>query len=263
MCSSIMDNRQEMAAALRRRLAQNHSVPAAGIRPVGHAGVDACLPGGLKCGALHEVFSAAASDAPAAAGFTLGLAARVAGKGKWLLWVQQDFPALEWGDLLATGLRDFGLDPARFLTVRVPNPALTLRAGAEGLSCGVLGAVVIECWAGARVFDLVASRRLTLSAAKQGVTIFALRHAALPAPGSAETRWRVRAAARDDAAGWGGPRFDAELLRNRHGTTGRWIMEWDCDGRFHDTGAADFGGVSAAPADRPAAPEIQGWRHTA
>ncbi|MDE2474583.1 MAG: DNA repair protein [Alphaproteobacteria bacterium] len=229
------------------------------IRPLGHAAADACLNGGLPCGALHEVFPDAAGDAPAATGFTLALAACVARKN-WLLWVQQDFTHLEWGGIFASGLSAFGLDPSRFLIVRAPNTAAVLRAGAEALSCTGLGAVVIESWAGAQIFDLVASRRLTLSAAKHGVTLFALRHAARPAPSTAETRWLVRAAALPVDHDWGCTRFDAELIRNRHGATGRWIMEWDGDGNFHQTGAAHSGAVSAAALHRPLAAETEGLR---
>jgi protein ImuA len=251
--------KQEMAAALRRRLRQSR--PCAGeIRSLGHAAADRCLAGGLKCGALHEIFPATAADAPTASGFVLGLAARIVGKNKWLLWVQQDFPALEWGDILGTGLLAFGFDPRRLLIVKVPNTAAALRAGAEGLSCRGLGAVVIELWGGTKAFNLVASRRLTLAAAKHGVTTFALRHAALPAPTTAETRWLLRAAPVPAGGDWASPCFDAELLRNRHGGNGRWIMEWDCDGSFHETGTANSRAVSAASDHRPPAPETEGLR---
>ncbi|HEX5281222.1 MAG TPA: hypothetical protein VFW28_14175 [Micropepsaceae bacterium] len=255
-----MENRQELAADLRRRLARNQPVAKSQLRLLGHAAADACLNGGLPCGALHEVFPNAAGDAPAATGFTLALSACVGGQNRWLLWVQQDFAQTEWGGIFAPGLADFGIDPSRFLTVKVPNAAAALRAGAEALRCDSLGAVVIESWAGAKTFDLVASRRLTLSAAKHGVTLFALRHAAQPAPSTAETRWVVRAAALPNSADWGCTRFDAELIRNRHGTTGRWIMEWDGDGNFHEAGAAHSGAVSAAALHRPLAAEAEGLR---
>src|SRR5262249_36160098 len=65
-----------------------------------------------------------------------------------------------------------------------------------------------------------------------GVTGLLLRLAAEPAPSTAESRWIVRAAHSPPDASWsewGAPRFDAELVRNRHGPTGRWIMEWKCD----------------------------------
>lgn len=256
-----MENRQELAADLRRRLTRTVPLTEAQLRPMGHAAADACLNGGLACGALHEVFPAAAGDAPAATGFTLALAACVAGgNNRWLLWVQQDFAQVEWGGIFASGLSAFGLDPSRFLTVKVPNAAAALRAGAEALRCGGLGAVVIESWGGAKIFDLVASRRLTLMAAKNGVTLFALRHAAQPAPSTAETRWLIRAAALPVGHDWGCTSFDAELIRNRHGAIGRWIMEWDGDGNFHQSGAAHTGAVSAAALHRPLAAETEGLR---
>jgi len=251
--------KHEMAAALRRRLRQSH--PSEGeVRGLGHPGADHCLGGGLKCGALHEIFPATAADAPAASGFVLGLAARMICENKWLLWVQQDFPALEWGEILGTGLLAFGFDPRRLLIVKVPNAAAALRAGAEGLNCHGLGAVVIELWGGAKAFDLVASRKLTLATAKHGVTAFALRHAAPPAPTSSETRWLLRAAPVPAGGDWGRPCFDAELLRNRHGGIGRWIMEWNCDGSFQESGAANSRAVSAASDHRSPAPETEGLR---
>src|SRR5205085_7140476 len=86
--------------------------------------------------------------------------------------------------------------------------------------------------------DLVASRKLTLAAQASGVTALLLRVAATPQPSTAETRWIVRAAHSPPASpsmpatlgiGWGAPVFDAQLVRNRHGPVGRWIMEWKCD----------------------------------
>ncbi len=246
--------KQEIAAALRRRLRQSHRAEGE-LRPLGHATADACLGGGLKCAALHEIFPAGAADAVAASGFVFSLAACTGGKDKWLVWVQQDFSALEWGEIFGTGLLALGFDPNRLMIVKVPDAASALRAGAEALNCCGVGAVVIELWGGAKVFDLVASRKFTLLTAKHGVTAFALRHAALPAPNTAETRWRVRAAPFAAGANWDGARFDAELLRNRHGGLGRWIMEWNGDGRFHKTGAADAGAVFATPLHRPVAPQ--------
>ena len=211
-----------MAAALCRRLRQNH--PGAGeVRSLGHTGADRCLAGGLKCGALHEIFPATAADAPTASGFVLGLTARIVRENKWLLWVQQDFPALEWGGILGTGLLAFGFDPRRLLIVKAPNAAAALRAGAEGLSCHGLGAVVIELWGGTKAFNLVASRRLTLAATKHGVTAFALRHAALPAPTTAETRWLLRAAPVPAGGDWGSP-----ALRCRTAAQPAW-RQWPLD----------------------------------
>jgi protein ImuA len=246
--------KQEIAADLRRRLNQSHRAQGE-LRSLGHAAADACLGGGLKCAALHEIFPAEVADAVAASGFAFALASCTIGKDKWLVWVQQDFAALEWGEIFATGLLALGFDPNRLMIVKVPDPASALRAGADALNCRGVGAVVIEFWRGAKIFDLVASRKFTLAAARHGVTAFALRHAALPAPSTAETRWHVRTAPFAAAADWGEARFDAELLRNRHGGLGRWIMDWNGDGRFHETGAADAGAVFPAPLYRPPAPQ--------
>ena len=41
---------------------------------------------------------------------------------------------------------------------------------------------------------------------------------------------------------WGAPVFDAQLVRNRHGPVGRWIMEWKCDECLF----SETGGVSSA-----------------
>jgi protein ImuA len=163
------------------------------------------------------------------------------------------------------------------VTVRATDAENALKVAADALACDALGAVVLEVWGEARQLDLVASRKLTLAAQASGVTGLMLRVAAVPAPSTAETRWIVRAAhsppqapslsaalslpaasSLPAAAGlpaapgsvWGAPRFDAELIRNRHGPTGRWIMEWKCDECLFSE-AADSQPLAAAPAHRP------------
>src|SRR5260221_124447 len=53
------------------------------------------------------------------------------------------------------------------------------------------------------------------------------------------------------AAAWGGPQFDAQVVRNRHGPVGRRIMEWKCDECLFSKPAAYPQPVAAAPAHRP------------
>ncbi|HET6839287.1 MAG TPA: DNA repair protein, partial [Bradyrhizobium sp.] len=105
------------------------------------------------------------------------------------------------------------------------------------------------------------SRKLTLAAQTSGVTGLLLRVAAEPAPSTAETRWIVRAAPSPPAArpsllaapgsAWGAPVFDAQLVRNRHGPVGRWIMEWKSDECLFEKPAAYPQPVAAAPTHRP------------
>jgi protein ImuA len=198
--------------------------------PLGHPLADICLRGGLARGALHEVFAGAGHEA-AATGFAVGLCRRVA-SGKHLLWIRQDFSAREYGELSPTGLLELGLDPARLLILHTATALESLRAASDALSCAALGAVVIEIAGSPKILDLVASRRLTLGATEKNVTAILLRFAAEPQASTAETRWLVRAARSAPNENWGKPVFEAQLMRNRHGQTGQWIMEWGSDDGF-------------------------------
>lgn len=241
---------------------------------LGHSEADVALKGGLALGSLHEVFAGKGHSA-AATGFVAGLA-RLATQGKrFVLWVRQDFAAREAGELAMEGFAELGLDPRYLIVVRAASAQSVLAITADGLACNALGAVVSEMWGETKAFDLVASRKLTLAAGTSGVTNLMLRFAAEPCASTAETRWIVRAAhsppvAAEDA--WGVPAFDAELARNRHGPSGRWIMEWTCDeylfrqrelDRRKSGHAPHSQSAIAAPADRsyPAAAATRARRH--
>lgn len=219
---------------------------------LGHAEADAMLCGGLARAAVHEVFAEGHQSA-VATGFIAGLAGRVTSR-RPLVWVRQDFSEIESGALSMSGLAELGLDPRGLVTVRAADVDAALRTAADALACDALGAVVLEVWGEPRQLDLVASRKLTLAAQASGVTALLLRLAATPQPSTAETRWIVRAAHSPPSSpwhAWGTPMFDAELVRNRHGPVGRWIMEWKCDACLFSEPAANPQPVSATPAHRP------------
>uniref|UniRef100_UPI0025C01A0F ImuA family protein n=1 Tax=Bradyrhizobium sp. TaxID=376 RepID=UPI0025C01A0F len=220
---------------------------------LGHADADATLQGGLALGAMHEVFAEGGRQGATATGFVAGLAGRVTAR-RPLLWIRQDFTELESGALSMSGLAELGLDPRLLVTVRAADVEAALRTAADALACDALGVVVLEVWGETRQLDLVASRKLTLAAQASGVTGLLLRMAAEPQPSTAETRWIVRAAHSPPAAplmpaapwvAWGAPVFDAQLVRNRHGPVGRWIMEWKCDECLFAQPAADPQPVAA------------------
>jgi protein ImuA len=217
---------------------------------LGHAEADATLQGGLALGAVHEVFAEAGRQSAAATGFVAGLAGRVAAR-RPLLWVRQDFTEIESGALSMSGFIELGLDPRLVVTVRAADVDTALRTAADAFACDALGCVVLEVWGEARQLDLVASRKLTLAAQASGVTGLVLRVAAEPLPSTAETRWILRAAHSPPPSAWGAPMFDAQLVRNRHGPVGRWIMEWKCDECLFSQPAAYPQPVAAAPAHRP------------
>jgi len=248
--------RLSMLATLRGRIERIEASGACAPNRIalGHAGADAALQGGLAVAAMHEVFAEGHQSA-AATGFIAALMGRVSAR-RPLVWVRQDFCDLEAGALSMSGLCELGLDPRCLVTVRACDVESALRTAADALACDALGAVVLEVWGQARQLDLVASRKLTLAAQASGVTGLLLRIAAAPEPSTAETRWIVRAAhsppetALSPAAVWGAPHFDAQLIRNRHGPTGRWIMEWKCDECLFSE-AADPQPLAATPAHRP------------
>jgi len=224
-------------AALRDTIAR---IEAAGVSfgqeskkvPLGHAGADAALAGGIAPGALHEIY-ADERDSVSASAFAAMLALRITRAHSFILWVRQDFAAQQCGQLSAQGLFDLGIDPDRLLFVKTRNGAEAMRAASDAFSCKALGAIVLEVWRQPKSLDLVASRKFTLRAGASGITIFLIRIAAADAmPSTAETRWFVRAAATPDfVEDWGNPLFEATLARNRHGQTGAWAMEWNCDAR--------------------------------
>src|SRR6202030_4874537 len=221
---------------------------------LGHADADATLQGGLARGAMHEVFTDAGRQSATATGFVAGLAGRVAVR-RPLVWIRQDFTEIESGAVSMSGLAELGLDPRLLVTVRAADVEVALRTAADALACDAVGVVVLEIWGEARQFDLVASRKLTLAAQASGVTGLLLRMAAEPQPSTAETRWIVRAAHSPPLSAWGAavfdaPLLDAQLVRNRHGPVGRWIMEWKCDECLFEKPAAYPQPVAAAPAHR-------------
>jgi protein ImuA len=244
--------RASMLASLRgsiERIEAPGDAYAPGRVALGHTDVDATLQGGLAMGAVHEVFAEGRQSA-AATGFIAGLAGRAVAR-RPLVWIRQDFTEIESGALSMSGLAELGLDPRLLVTVRAADVDTALRTAADALACDAVGGVVLEVWGEARQFDLVASRKLTLAAQASGVTGLLLRVAAEPSPSTAETRWIVRAAHSPPVAEWGAPVFDAQLVRNRHGPVGRWIMEWKCDECLFAKPAAYPQPVAVASAHRP------------
>ena len=243
--------RMTTLASLRRNIGRLDG--AAGRRPrvvLGHAGADAMLQGGLVCGAVHEVFADAGRHAAAATGFVAGLAHRAA-RRRPLVWVRQDFTEIESGALSISGFSELGLDPRQLVMVRAADAESALRVAADAIACDAIGVVVLDVWGEARQLDLVASRKLTLAARASKVTVLLLRTAAVPSASTAETRWIVRAAHSPPAMeAWGTPMFDVQLIRNRHGPIGSWIMEWNCDECLFREGAAHSQPLAAAPANR-------------
>lgn len=244
-------NMNPKIAELRHALAQ-YGLPDS--RPpvrLGHAGADSVLNGGLRLGAMHEVFAAGWGGS----GFAVMLALLAAGP-KPLFWVRPDYEAMEYGAVSPNGVGELGGDPRNLILVRVPNAAEALSAAADILPCPHVGALLLELEGAPKPLDLVAGRRLAFAAAASGVTVIVLREGAVPQASAALTRWQVASLASPaDDDDWGAPRFVAELVRHRAGGLGKFLLQWDCNDGLFIEAAADTGTVAAAPADRPAEPQ--------
>ena len=145
------------------------------------------------------------------------------------------------------GLDTFGLAPERLLTVSAARSCDLLWAMEEALRCRAVGAVIGELRHGE--IDMVALRRLSLAAAESGALALLLRARPASEASTAATRWIVGAASSVIPGGPPRPRFAAELVRNRRGPLGSWILEWsDSDEHFILAHAQP---VAAPALDRP------------
>jgi protein ImuA len=229
----------ETLAALRRSLA-THELEGGVVRRVrfGHPQIDEILSGGLRLGALHEVYAGDVSHAASACGFGAGMA-RCLGRGKAVFWIATQFDSKEFGTPNASGFSELGIDPRQLFLLQLPNSEDGLRAAGDILACNSVGALVIQITGSFKALDLTASRRLSLAAAQKSVSAILVRIGSKPEASAAETRWLVHSATPppDD---WGAPRFDVQLLRNRHGNLGHWQLEWDCNNGFFRQPDADY-----------------------
>ncbi|HKU64775.1 MAG TPA: hypothetical protein VJQ06_06945 [Rhizomicrobium sp.] len=245
-------NKDAKLAELRHSLARYGLPPARAPIATGHPQADAVLGGGLRRGALHEVFA----EGWGAGGFA-ALLALMAARGKSLFWIRPDYEAMEYGAISPGGLLELGGDPRQLILVRTKNAADALCAANDILACGPVGAVLLEVEGMPKCLDLVASRRLAFTAGESGVTLLLLRNGAVPAPSAALTRWHVTSGvSRNDDEDWGNPLFAAELIRHRLGGVGNFLMRWNVQNACFET--ANPGAVVSAPAGRPI--HTQEWR---
>jgi endonuclease-3 len=221
------------------------------VASLGRAPLDAALGGGLMPGS-HQAAGEEAGDGAAALGFAAAVMARAleAQPGSRGLLVRSGEAAREDGVVHGPGLQALGLDPDRVGVVSVRTAAEALRVVDEALKSGAVVAVLAALW-DAPGLDLSVTRRFNLSAARCGaLAILATRD--LKGTSAALTRWKVRALpGRESRRRLGRPTFKLDLVRNRHGPTGEWILEWNSDQRRFDAPASLPLPVVRPPGDRP------------
>ena len=189
---------------------------------------DGALKGGLGLGELHELAPLAPFHSGAAIGFALALSTLVP-RGGPVIWVQQDFAALETGALYGLGCDLFGLESSRLLIVRTATPRETLWGIEEALKTRSIAAVIGELAGEGQAADLTATRRLSLAAQQGGGLCLLLRQRPFSQPGAAATRWVVAAmpGVADGFGGLGRTAWRLSLTKNRRGPCGSWVLQWD------------------------------------
>jgi len=207
---------------------------------------------------LHEVQAASRADGASAAAFCLLLAERsrlsgpVKGNAKGnILWAIEKGQSRQSGFLYPPGLVELGIDPASVICACGGDSISVLRAGADAVRSGAVGAVIIELHGKKpRGLDMTAMRRLALFARDSGVTVFLLRGSASAVATTAYSRWQVAASPSQalEANAPGHPVFEIKLLRHRRGIEGLTArLEWKRETRIFAEYAPDIGAVPALP----------------
>jgi protein ImuA len=240
-------------AALRRAIAaierKGATLENSAALPFGISAIDEVLGGGLALGALHEIAAAGEPEMAVATGFAIALAAHRPNGA--VLWIAEDRGLRESGEPYGLGLDEIGLAPERLVTVAAARVRDGLWAMEEALRCRALAAVIGEVRE-PHGLDDVASRRLSLAASAGGGLALLLLARPSRQTSPAVTRWIVSAApSAPDSHGIGPPRLGVELVRNRHGRLGTWMLEWNCVDQRFDLASAHPEPLAAAAADRP------------
>jgi protein ImuA len=225
--SQINFKKDEIIAAL-----QTDILRLQGFKSFNNAGVDLGL-GLLKdafpnatfpLGAVHEFLSADMEAAAATSGFVSGLLSSLMGNNGTALWIGSS------RTLFPPALRNFGIQPDRFIFIDLQKERDVMWAMDEALKCGALTAVVGEM----QDISFTASRRLQLAVEQSHVTGFILRNDLSPTKKINTTacvsRWRITPLPSDpidNLPGIGFPKWKVELLRIRNGKPGIWDIQWN------------------------------------
>ena len=128
-------------------------------------------------------------------------------------------------------MKNFGIQPDRFIFIDLQKEKHVAWAMEEALKCGAVTAVIGEM----HEISFTASRRLQLAVEQSQVTGFILRSNPQKLNVTVcVSRWKITALiseSPDDLPGIGFPQWKVELLRIRNGKCGSWDVKWE-DGRF-------------------------------
>lgn len=197
------------------------------LGPLRHAFPNSSFP----TGAVHEFITENKESSAATGGFVAGLLTSLMknrdqrGPRGAALWISSS------RTLFPPALKNFGIEPDRFVFVDLKKEKDVLWAMDEALKCDALSAVVAEM----QNLSFTESRRLQLAVERSRVTGFVLRTNPRRINTTAcVSRWKISSMASepiDGMPGIGFPQWKVELLRIRNGKPGSWEIRWE-DGKF-------------------------------
>ena len=181
--------------------------------------------GSFPLGGVHEFLTARIEDSAVTSGFISGLLSPMMGSVGISIWISSS------RTLFPPALRNFGIQPHRFIFLDLQKEKDVVWAMEEALKCSALSAVVGEL----NEITFTASRRLQLAVEQSLVTGFILRPCPRKLnPTACVSRWRITALPSEpveDLPGIGFPQWRVEILRIRNGRSGVWDIRW-VNGRF-------------------------------
>ncbi len=230
--SAILSDLQHAIHTVEERrevLGCDASIP--GMLRFGCSLIDDHMQGGLVMNALHEVRCSLTKDIACASALVYGLLANSVFENSRILWITDPATGSDSGSPNPDGLRQFGIEPTRFVFVKPACLKDVIWTGGEASTLRELAAVVIHIKGNPKLFDLAVSRKLMLRAQHSHTPVFILRQAGEEEASSALTRWHVKPESslpdEDFHQGIGAMRLTLTLERNRNGQTGHWLIAWN------------------------------------
>ncbi|HWV21287.1 MAG TPA: hypothetical protein VN036_09685 [Devosia sp.] len=183
--------RQQRLAALRDTIADIERKPAlaeAANRARGEPGAFPALPAGL----VQEIYAEGARDSGASLAFALTQAKNLlTARRSAIFYVQLAEEGKFFGLPYGPGLRWFGIDPEKLVIVRVADMAEFLWATEEATACRAVAAIIAEVKGTSKLLNFTASRRLSLRASANRVSLFMLRYGTRRESSAGHLRWQI------------------------------------------------------------------------
>ena len=181
--------------------------------------------GSFPTGCIHEFLAAQIEDSAATSGFMSGILSSLMNRHGIVLWISAK------RKIFPPALKNFGLDPDRFIFIDLQKEKDVMWAMEEALKCSALTAVIGET----QYLDFTASRRLQLAVEDSKVTGFIIRTNTRKINATAcVSRWVISSLPSDPIEtlpGIGFPSWKVDLIRMKNGKTGTWNIRWE-DGEF-------------------------------